>query len=160
MSPATRAWLAFPAVGAGLIHLAIALAAPMPFAIVLGMFGAAEFFWGVLTFARETVPVARVALAVALLPTIVWGLVVAVGFAPPVSLFAMAGACLLELIVVLGLARHLRAVASGESRSGSRPQHVLGVVSALLVVAAVTGGSLAAASSPVSLPTYIPLHGH
>ena len=155
MSPATRAWLAFPAVGAGIIHLALALAAPLPLAAVLAIFGFVEFFWGVLTFAGQQVPVPRIALVVALVPTIVWGIAVAAGFAPALSLFAMAGACLLELIVVVCLTRHLRRANAASQRSS-----VVGVVAALIVVAAVTGGSLAVASQPVNLPAAPPSHGH
>ena len=155
MTPATRAWLAFPAVGAGIIHLALALAAPLPFAAVLAVFGFVEFFWGVLTFAGHGVPVPRIALVVAPLPTILWGISVATGFAPPVSLFAMAGACLLELVVVVCLTRHLRAPDAAPERRG-----IAGVIAAVLAVALVVGGSLAVASDYVELPGTPPSHGH
>lgn len=160
MSAATRAWLAFPAVGAGLIHLSLALAAPLPFSLLLGLWGAAEFFWGVFAFALDRVPVPRVALAGAVAPTILWGLSVALSFGPPVSLVAMAGACLLELVVVVGLARHLRAVASG-SRSPSRARgNALGVLAAVAVVVVITGGSIGVASTVPDLPATPPSHGH
>lgn len=155
MTPATRAWLAFPAVGAGIIHLALALAAPLPFAAMLAVFGFVEFFWGVLAFAGQGVPVPRIALAVALVPTILWGISVAAGFAPPVSLFAMAGACLLELVVVVCLTRHLRAPDVAPARRG-----IAGVLAAVLVVAVVVGGSLAVATNYVDLPDTPPTHGH
>ena len=154
MSAATRAWLAFPAVGAGIIHLALALAAPLPFAAILALFGFVEFFWGVVTFAGQRVPVPRIALGVALVPTIAWGLSVALGIAPALSLVAMAGACILELIVVVTLARHLRE-ATAAPRTG-----VASVVAAVVVVAAIAGGSLAVVSDYVELPGTPPQHGH
>ena len=154
MSAATRAWLTFPAVGAGIIHLALALSAPLPFAAILALFGFVEFFWGVLTFAGQRVPIPRIALGVALVPTIAWGLSVALGIAPALSLVAMAGGCLLELIVVVTLARHLRE-ATGAPRRG-----VASVVAAVVVVAVIAGGSLAVASDYVELPGTPPLHGH
>ena len=154
MSAATRAWLAFPAVGAGIIHLALALAAPLPFAAILALFGFVKFFWGVLTFAGQRVPVPRIALGVALVPTIAWGLSVALGITPALSLVAMAGACVLELIVVVTLARHLRD-ATAAPRTG-----FASVVAAVVVVAVVAGGSLAVASDYVELPGTPPQHGH
>ena len=154
MSAATRAWLAFPAVGAGIIHLALALAAPLPFAAILALFGFVEFFWGVLTFAARRVPVPRIALGVALVPTIAWGLSVAWGIAPTLSLVAMAGACILELIVVVTLARHLRDATSAPSKG------VASVVAATIVVAVIAGGSLAVASDYVELPGTPAPHGH
>lgn len=155
MSPATRAWMAFPAIGAGIIHLALALATPGLFAAVLGILGAVEFFWGVLTFAQEHVPLARAASIAALLPTIAWAVSAAAGLAPPLSLVAMAGASLLELTVAVVLARHLR---RGDAPPASRT--IVGVVSALVVVTLVTGASIAAAPHQVGLPSAPPLHGH
>lgn len=159
MSAATRAWLAFPAVGAGLIHLSLALAAPLPLSLLLGVWGAAEFFWGVFAFALDRVPVPRVALVAAVAPTILWGISVALGFGPPVSLVAMTGACLLELVVAVGLARHLRAVAPG-ARSPSGRGNALGVLAAVAVVVVITGGSIGVASTVPDLPATPPSHGH
>lgn len=158
MSAATRAWLAFPAVGAGLIHLALALAAPFPFSLALGLWGAAEFFWGVFAFALDRVPVPRAALGAAVAPTILWGLAIAFGVAPPVSLVAMAGACLLELVVAVGLARHLRAAARPEAPP--RRAGVAGVLAAVVVAVVITGGSLGVASTLPDLPANPPSHGH
>lgn len=155
MSAATRAWLAFAAVGAGIIHLALALAAPLPLAAVLAVLGFAEFLWGVLIFAAKRVLVPRIALVVALVPTIAWALSVALGVPPPVSLLAMAGACLLEIVVVVCLTRLLR-----HTDASPRPGGPIGVIAAVVVVALVTGGSLAAAPHYVDLPATPPSHGH
>ena len=155
MSAATRAWLAFPAVGAGIIHLALALASPLPFAAILALFGFVEFFWGVMTFAGQRVPVPRIALGVALVPTIAWGLTVAAGIAPALSLVAMAGACLLELIIVVALARYLRESPTAGGRRG-----IPAAIAAVVVVAMIVGGSLAAAPNVVDLPGTPAPHGH
>ncbi|MEP6479831.1 MAG: hypothetical protein ABJB03_10600, partial [Rhodoglobus sp.] len=79
MSTITKTWLAFAGIGTGLIHLALVIGAPLPAGIVLALIGAIEFGWGVFTFAREKVAAPRVVLAGALVPLLLWGLLIATG---------------------------------------------------------------------------------
>lgn len=61
-----RAWLAFAAIGAGTIHLALVVGSPTALAIVLALLGAAEVGWGVAALARTSVPAVRASLLAAL----------------------------------------------------------------------------------------------
>jgi len=76
MSPITRTWLAFAAIGAGLIHLALVISSPLPLSVLLGVLGAAELVWGVMAFLRDRVAAPRVVLWAALVPVVGWGLTV------------------------------------------------------------------------------------
>ncbi len=76
MSQITRTWLAFAAIGTGLIHLALVISSPLPIALLLGALGAAELVWGVMAFMRDSVAVPRVVLWVAIVPVIGWALIV------------------------------------------------------------------------------------
>ncbi len=49
LSPIVRGWLAFAALGTGLIHLALAVSAPLPLAVAFGAIGFVEFAWGVVS---------------------------------------------------------------------------------------------------------------
>lgn len=66
MISVTRAWLAFAAIGAGMIHLALVVSSPLPFAIAPALLGLAELGWGVAVLARSAVPRPLVALFLAL----------------------------------------------------------------------------------------------
>ena len=72
MAVMVRTWLGLAALGAGLIHLAVAAGAPPVLLATFAVLGAAEVAWGVSAFARSTVPLPRLALAGALVPTLVW----------------------------------------------------------------------------------------
>jgi hypothetical protein len=72
MAVLVRTWLGLAALGAGLIHLAVAAGAPPVLLAAFAALGAAEVAWGVAAFARSTVPLPRLAVAGAVLPTIVW----------------------------------------------------------------------------------------
>ena len=72
MATLVRTWLGLAALGAGLIHLAVAAAAAPVLLVAFAALGAAEVAWGVAALAGWTVPLPRTALAVAMLPTIVW----------------------------------------------------------------------------------------
>lgn len=74
MSQLTRSWLAFAALGAGVIHLALAAGCAVPLAVALVVLGFAEFGWGVGVLARNRFLVPRAALVVAFLPAIGWGM--------------------------------------------------------------------------------------
>jgi hypothetical protein len=72
MATLVRTWLGLAAMGAGLIHLAIAAGAQPVLLLALAALGAAELAWGITALARSTVPLPRMALAGAMLPTVLW----------------------------------------------------------------------------------------
>src|SRR4051794_40410272 len=72
MATLVRTWLGLAALGAGLIHLAVAAGAPPALLATFAVLGAAEVAWGAAALARRTVPVPRTALAGAMLPTLTW----------------------------------------------------------------------------------------
>jgi hypothetical protein len=72
MESVVRIWLGLLALGAGLIHLACVLGSPPALAAVFIAVGAAEFAWGTVAFARERIPVPRLALVGATLPLVGW----------------------------------------------------------------------------------------
>jgi len=79
VSAVTRAWLAVAALGAGLLHAALAASAPLPAAIVLATFAAVELGWAVAAFLRDRPPFFRAALVAALVPVGAWAVVATVG---------------------------------------------------------------------------------
>jgi hypothetical protein len=153
-----RTWLGLGALGAGLVHLAVAAGAPAATLVPLVVLGAAEVGWGVVALARVDVPVPRVALAVAAMAVlgVVAVLVLSAGAmghmgsmsaggtvagAPAVP---MLGAALLEL----GCAAALAIVVRRGRRRDTRPPGVWsylgGVVAGAAVVAGITSASLGA----------------
>jgi len=50
MSAITRTWIAFAAVGTGLIHVALVIGSPLALGIPLAILGVIEFGWGILAF--------------------------------------------------------------------------------------------------------------
>lgn len=153
MSTITKTWLAFAGIGTGLIHLALVIGAPLPAGIVLALIGAIEFGWGVFTFAGEKVAAPRVVLAGALVPLLLWGLLIATGvifknaeLAATLGFFPLSIATLFELFVAGVLAVHLRreADAARTPRVAGVGKYLLGVLVGGLAVAALTTPALAA----------------
>jgi hypothetical protein len=153
MSQITRTWLAFTAIGAGLIHLALVISSPLPIGLVLAALGISEFGWGLLTLLRDSPVAPRVVIAVALVPFITWALAVvaAVALSVPalattVPVMPLAAASGFEIFVAVALTRYLRRGV----RVGSPPSAVryLGAVLAgALVVGFVTTPALAATTA-------------
>lgn len=79
VAPATRAWLAVAALGAGLLHAALASGSPIPVAVVLIAVAAAELAWAVAAFVGDRPPFLRAALFLALLPVAGWAGLATVG---------------------------------------------------------------------------------
>jgi len=151
MPTITRTWLAFAAIGTGLIHLALVIGAPLALGLVFAALGLAEFGWGVLTFAREEVPLARVALIVAIAPVLAWGLLLVIstlaempGIAASVPFVPLAVATVFELFAATVLARHLRRDSRDERGIPSVGRYLTAIVAGGLVVAAMTTPALAA----------------
>ena len=169
MSTITRTWVAFAAIGVGLIHLALVIGAPPGLGIVLVVLGLTEFGWGVLTFARETVALPRVAIVVALVPVLAWALLLATSSAPTsLAFLPLAVSTAFELFAVAVLGRHLRRRQAADApppppRVG---RYLLGLVLGAAVVAVLTttalgatgfGADLSAGDSPY---WDLPGHGH
>ncbi|MDQ2698793.1 MAG: hypothetical protein M3Y46_08375 [Actinomycetota bacterium] len=156
LSPIVRGWLAFAAVGTGLIHLALVIGAPVPLAVLFGVLGFVEFAWGVLTFVRE--PFApRVAIVVAVVPVVAWGVLITLAasggmpeLAASIALVPLAVATLFELFIVAVLGSHVRRAADpagredGASRTPGTTKYLIGISAGALVVASLTSPALAA----------------
>jgi hypothetical protein len=170
MSIITRTWLAFAAIGAGLIHFALSVGMPWAVAIPLTLIGAAEFGWGVIVFARTTVIVPRIALVGALVPIVLWAALLVTSSVPAglgLGLLPLAIAAVLGLVVAVLLARHLRREADAPAPAPPGiVRYLVGVVAGGLVVAALTAPALAATSvgrdgpSPTTVSNLRDLFGH
>jgi hypothetical protein len=153
VSTITRTWLAFAAIGAGLIHLALVISSPVPIAIVLILVGIAEFGWGVLAFARERVAAPRLVLFFALVPLLLWGLTVAASTVfddPEISsslgFGALGAATVLELFIAITLAVQLRRGVDFAKVPATPPagRYLLALVVGGILVGGITTPALAA----------------
>ncbi|MBG6059121.1 hypothetical protein RCH16_002428 [Cryobacterium sp. MP_M5] len=125
MTSISRLWLAFAAMGAGTIHLAVGASAPVLLAIILVGFGAAELGWGVVTLVRGRLVAADLALFGSLIPVFVWGATTTLGsgFGLPsgatgLPLFPMMVASLFGLFIAAALAIGRRTAQRGIRPSG------------------------------------------
>lgn len=156
MSQITRTWLGFAAIGAGLVHLALVISSPLPIAVVVLLLGAAEITWGIVAFARDSVPFPRLATAVAITPLLAWSLIVVVAtmldaawLAASLPLLPMAIASIFELFVAAVLATHVRRLqTAGGTDSAPVPpsagRYLVGLMAGALLVGALTTPALAA----------------
>lgn len=141
-SAVARCFLGFAALGAGLVHLALAIGSATWLAAALIAIGAAEFLWGVFTVSRPGVPVPRVAIAGALVPIVAWVGLLVVGVDGPRP-GPMLAATVLDLAVAIGVAAGLRRAPRPE------PRHpLLGIAIAAALVAAITVPALIATEAP------------
>ncbi len=160
MSTITRGWLAFAAVGTGIIHLALVIGAPLPLAVVFGLLGFAEFAWGVLAFARE--PFApKAAIAVAVVPIAAWGVLITMAatggvpeLAASLNLLPLAIATLFELFIVAVLGSHLRRTTESTPRTPGTAKYLIGISAGALVVAGLTSPALAATEAGLGAPSH------
>ena len=151
MTSISRLWLAFAAMGAGTIHLAVGASAPMLLAILLVGFGAAELGWGVRTLVRGRLVAADLALFGALIPVFVWGATATLGSgfglaagATGLPLFPMMVASLFGLFISAALAIGRRA-AGGAGTAGpgaGRPDAAASPQGWRFLVALTIGGLL------------------
>jgi hypothetical protein len=154
MSTITRTWLAFAAVGTGLIHFALVVGSPLALGVILAIIGLLEFGWGVLTFARETVPFPRLVLVGALAPLLGWGALLVIStaaedpaIASALPFFPLAVASLFELFIATVVAVHLRRASEVSPVAPSVARYLLGLAAGALVVAALTTPALAATAA-------------
>jgi hypothetical protein len=148
VSPITRSWIAFAAVGAGLIYLALVVSASVVVGGILAVIGIAGFAWGVLVMFDDRFLAPRVAVIAVLVPIGVWlGVVLlasagyaelAQGFRP----FPLIVATVLELFVAVALALHLRRGSRGAAPTTRR--YVIGLLAGILVIGALVAPALAA----------------
>lgn len=131
-----RSTLGFAALGAGLIHVALAIGAEPWLAAGLVSVGAVEFLWGVLAVSRPGVP----------LPPTAWIVLLVAAVPEGPRPLPMLAATLLDLAVAIGLASGLRRPPRAES---THP--LIGITVAGLVVAALTVPALIATEAPQRL---------
>ncbi len=147
-----RSWLGFLAIGAGLVHVALAVGSPPPVAAALLLVGVAEFGWGALAIARPTPPVPRYARAAAFAPVIGWALLLIVAgtdslgpLTSSTQLLPMLVASLFDLLVAGGLTAMLRPAApAAPAASAHTGRRLVAVIIGALVIAAITAPALAA----------------
>lgn len=163
MSTIIRTWVAFAAIGTGLIHVALVVGSPLALGIVLAIVGLVEFGWGVLIFARETIAYPRVVLVGALVPVLGWGLLLvtssvseAPGIAAALPLLPMLIATLFEMFIAVAIALHIRRPAeAAQPRVPGVSRYLISLALGGLVVAALTTPALAATEAG----TYAVPHG-
>jgi hypothetical protein len=156
VSSITRGWVALAAVGAGLIHLALVISAPLVGGVLLAAVGIVEFAWGILVLFDERFLVPRIAVVAALAPVVLWMSALALGvqsFLPA----PLAIATLLELVIAGAIAIALRRKRVAGEVSAAR--FVVGVVAGALVVGALTALALAM-SAPVTVHLFDDLVHH
>lgn len=159
MSVITRTWIAFSAIGIGLIHVALVIGSPLALAIPLGLLGVAEFGWGVLAFARNTLPTPRAAMVVAVAPLIAWGLLITAASALQLPALATVLdvvpwgiAAIFQLFVAGTLARHARRERDGMPATASTPgaaRYLTALMVGALAVSALTTPALAATEAGI-----------
>ncbi len=163
MTELLRIWTAIAALGAGLVHLALAVGAPPALAVPTALLGTAGIGWGALTFARGGPPAPRVALFVATAP-VLGGVALSLAPAPvasaAVSSLSADGGLTFAIAVGLDAAvAVLLALGVRTSRTGRRDAEpaepcqvrpvrlLLGVGAGTLLVAALTTPALAASAA-------------
>ena len=157
MTTMIRTWLGFAALGAGLVHLAVAAGAPLVATLLLALIGVLEAAWGVTALAREHVPVPRIALAGAVLAVAGWVVVLFLGAgamshmagmsgsaAVTLPALPMLGAAVLDLACAASLAVVLRRGRPAVVRQPGVWSYLGGVVAGAAVVAGITSVSLGA----------------
>lgn len=167
MSQIRRTWLAFAAIGAGFVHLALVISAPLPIAIVLAGLGIAELGWGVVTFGRER-PVAPVAARiVAAAPIVLWSLLVvaatvldAPAIASSLAIVPMGIAAIFEVFAIVVLTAHLRRQQKTDAPRPAPPMPSAGrYLIALFAGALIAGGLTTPALAATQAGRYAQPHG-
>jgi hypothetical protein len=170
VSPIVRIQLGILALGAGLVHLALAAGSPGWLAAALVLTGAVEFAWGMVCFASGTPPIPRAALVVALVPMVAWlGTLIVANAAHQEAAVAalrpvpMATASLFDAAVAVGLAIWLRRGAKPATPDPHPLVFLAGVALSALVVASIATPAIALTESGDVAPAHhfdIPGHGH
>lgn len=154
MSQIVRCWLSFAAIGAGVIHLALVVGSPLPLALLLLALGLAEITWAVAILVKDRPVFARGARAGAIVPLILWSVLVVLAttlgeprIASSVPFLPMAIASLFGLFIAGVLSWHLRRRSDDTVRPAARAGAVRYLTAMLvggIVVGAMTTPALAA----------------
>lgn len=142
----TRFWIAFAALGAGLIHLAVAAGAPPVLLVVFLVLGAAELAWCVATMVKSRFPVRQAALVGSLLPLVAWASALVLGDAVGATMenlppLALASAGVLDLAVGIAMAVSLRRTPEGPTAPAPEPGAgwtILGLAAGAVMMTALT----------------------
>ena len=156
MSPVVRAWLAFAAVAAGILHLALAVDSSV--SIALAILGVLEFGWGLFVMAAARLAAPRATIVGVFVAVAASVALLFVPDAP--AAFPLLIAAFLELCVAVVIAVHLRWPRSSTTVSTGR--YVLGLLAGGLVVVAIAAPALAVATVGSQAPagSFIDEHGH
>ena len=153
MGAVGRTWLAFAAVGAGLIHLALVIGSPAASAAIFAIVGIVEFAWGLVSIATSRLLAPRVALIGALVPALFWVLAIFVAsgahlpqLATSLRVFPLLVATLLEffLAATIAISQRRASEASEAAVPSSTARQLLGIAAGVIVIAALTAPALAA----------------
>lgn len=167
-APISRTWLAFSALGAGMIHLALSVDSPIVVKILLLALGLAEFGWGVLALARDDLVFARTARIVAFAPVIAWSLLVVAAtlldsseMATMLPLIPMAAATVFELTAAVLISQHLRRRRTADADAdahASTPagtgRYLLGVLAGAVVAGLLISPALSATGAGASATSH------
>ncbi|QYH34936.1 hypothetical protein [Salinibacterium sp. M195] len=159
MSAIIRTWIAFAAVGTGLIHVALVIGSPLALGIPLAVLGFVEFGWGILAFTRDQLPFARAAMVVAIAPLVAWGLLITAAslFQAPalgaiLDVVPWGIAAIFQLSVAGMLARQSRRLREGKRAAASTPgagRYLVALMVGALAVSALTTPALAATEAGI-----------
>lgn len=162
VAPATRTVLAVAALGAGLLHAALAPGAPLP--LLLGLLGlaAGELTWAVAALAGDRPPLFGLAPVLALVPLGLWATLAVVGATASsgtvleLPLAPMGAASLLDLAIAATSAVVLRRGRPPRA-SGSSLRFVVVLALSASAVCAVTVPALGATNAGIAAVT---VHHH
>jgi len=158
---ATRAFLAVAALGAGLLHAALAPSAPPALLAAFLLLAVAELGWAAATLARDRPPAFRLVPALALLPVGLWAALAIVGATASggtviaLQLIPMGAASLLDVAVAATAAVVIRAGKAGPDQGGLR--FFLALVLSACAVCAVTIPALGLTDAGIAAVT---VHHH
>ena len=161
VAPSTRAFLAVAALGAGLLHAALAPGAPLPLLLALCGVALAELAWAVFTLAGDRPPLFAFVPALALVPLGLWAALAVVGATASsgtvleLPLAPMGAASLLDLAIAATAAMVLRR--SRPHRVGGALRFVCALALSACAVCAVTIPALGATDAGVAAVT---VHHH
>jgi hypothetical protein len=136
-------WMAFCAIGAGVLHLALVVTASPVVAVPLGIVGAAELIWAIIAL-HERPRALHGALAVLVAVPVAWAVVVVAesrGAAPlGMPLETMLAASVLQLVVGALIAVRLRSSRlDAADRPAVRPAGTLALVGSMVVAGVLVG---------------------
>jgi hypothetical protein len=152
----TRSWLAFAAVGAGIIHLALVFSSPLVIGAPLLLLGLAEIAWAVVILVRDRMIVPRLAQAGTIAPLMLWALLVvtatllgAPAVASSLRFLPMAIAAVFEILIAAVLSVRFRRLADEDrppvaEKPAGAVRYLSAVLAAGILVGALTTPALAA----------------